>query len=292
VKGRPAAELARENRRDRWVFTREYRSTYRHAIHDETETLLKGRWTASADQDAGPVPVSVEADIAERLGVTVGDAMAFDVQGVPVECVVGSIRRVDKERFDLWFFVVFPTGVLEGAPQFGALATEVDDARQSAAVQQAMLDRFPNVSAIDLLTVLQTMNAILDKAAFVFHLMAAFIVGTGLIVLAAVMASGRFQRLHESVLLRTMGASRDLIARIQLVEYWMLGTLAALAGVLLAWGAAWALGRWIFELHARPSVAPMLWAWFSVSALTVLTGWLTGRRILRHPPLEILRQEI
>jgi putative ABC transport system permease protein len=62
--------------------------------------------------------------------------------------------------------------------------------------------------------------------------------------------------------------------------------------VLLAWVGAWALGRWVFELDARPAVAPMAWAWLVVSAVTMLTGWLAGRRVLNHPPLEILRQEV
>lgn len=292
VNGRPAAELARERRENRWVFRREYRSTYRDALDPESERLIDGTWTARADPAAGAVPVSLEESIAERLEVEVGDRLVFDVQGVPFDCVVGSIRRVDKERFDLWFFVVFPAGVLEAAPQFGAIATEVANARQSADLQRAMLEAYPNVSAIDLMFIIEMMNTILDKASFVFRFMALFIVGTGLVVLAAVMASGRFQRLQESVLLRTMGASKAVIARIQLVEYWMLGTLAALAGVLLAAATAWALGRWIFELETQPDALPMVIAWLIVSALTVVTGWLTGRRLLNHPPLEILRQEV
>jgi putative ABC transport system permease protein len=224
--------------------------------------------------------------------VTLGDAISFDVQGVPFECVVGSIRQVEKAQFDLWFFVVFPSGVLEEAPGFFAVATQIEDARQSADVQRAMLEKFPNVSAVDFMAVIATMNTMLDKASFVFRFMAAFILGTGLIVLAAVMASGRFQRLREGVLLRTMGASRATIARIQLVEYWMLGTLAAGAGVLLDRCAAWALGRWIFDLEARPAAMPLFWAWLIVGAITVLTGWLSGRRVLNHPPLEVLRQEV
>jgi putative ABC transport system permease protein len=292
VKGRPSTELARERREDRWVFTREYRSTFRAELDTTTERIISGRWVGKADPDAGPVPVSIEEDIAEHLRVQVGDAITFDVQGAAIDGVVASVRHVDKERFDLWFFVVFPAGVLEGAPQFGAIATQVDEAAQSAELQRLMVEAFPNVSAIDLMFVLATMNTVLAKASFVFRFMAAFIVGTGLVVLAAVMASGRFQRLRESVLLRTMGASRATIARIQLVEYWLLGTLAALVAVLLAWVAAWSLGRWIFELSSRPAIEPMVWAWLIVSALTVFTGWLSGRRLLNHPPLEVLRQEV
>jgi putative ABC transport system permease protein len=291
AKGRPADELARERREDRWVFRREYRSTYRSEREAPGETFIAGEWTGSAAPDAGPVPVSLEEGIAERMGVTVGDPLAFDVQGVTFDCVVGSIRRVDRERFDMWFFVVFPAGVLEGAPQFAALATSVDNARQSADLQRAMLEAYPNVSAIDMMLILEMMDDVLAKAAFVFQCMAAFIVVTGLIVLVGVMASGRFQRLRESVLLRTIGASRAQITRIQLVEYWLLGTLASLAGVGLAWGGAWSLGHWIFELDALPSVAPIFAAWAVVSLLTVSVGWLSGLRVLNRPPLEVLRQE-
>jgi len=292
VKGRSVAELLEDKARrtPRWVLQREYRSTFRRTLND-AERLIAGTLVAESTPGAGPVPVSLEAEIAGDLGVKVGDPLVFDVQGVPVECVVGSLRDVDTRRVRPFFFVVFPEGVLEAAPQFLIMSTHVPDAAASGALQRTLFEAYPNVSAIDLTLILETVNAVIDKAGFIFRFMAAFIVGTGVVVLLGVMASGRLQRLRESVLLRTIGASRRQITWIQVVEYWMLGSIAALTGAALAWFAAWGLGHTMFETRTLPEVAPLLVIWLGVSALTVLVGALSGRRLLNQPPLELLRQE-
>lgn len=292
VKGRSVAEILDDSGRrpPRWVLQREYRSTFRRALND-AERLVAGAVVPEFTPGASPVPVSIEADIARDLGVGVGDALVFDVQGVPVDCVVGSLRDVDTRRVRPFFFVVFPEGVLEAAPQFLIMSTHVPDAAASGALQRALFERFPNVSVIDLTLILQTINGVIDKAGFIFRFMAGFIVATGVVVLLGVMASGRLQRLRESVLLRTLGASRRQITWIQVIEYWMLGSIAALTGAGLAWFAAWALGHWMFETRALPPLAPVVVLWLAVSALTVLVGALSGRRLLNQPPLELLRQE-
>lgn len=208
-----------------------------------------------------------------------------------MECEVGSVRAIDTRRMQPFFFVVFPTGVLEDAPQFIVMTTHVGDSETSARLQRSMFMAFPNISAIDLTLIIQTVEGVLDRVGFVLRFMAAFILGTGFVVLAGVMASGRFQRLQESVLLRTIGASRAQIAQIQFVEYLVLGTISSFVGVALAWIGAWALGRWVFHLHVWPELWPLVPAWFAVSALTVTVGWSSGRRMLNQPPLELLRRE-
>ncbi|MBE2214560.1 MAG: ABC transporter permease [Opitutaceae bacterium] len=293
IKGRSVADILDDRsarRPPRWVLQREYRSTFRRALND-AERLAAGVVMPEVAAGVSPVPVSIEVDIARDLGVTIGDLLVFDVQGVPVDCVVGSLREVETRRVRPFFFVVFPEGVLEGAPQFFIMSTHVPDAAASGSLQRELFEKFPNVSAIDLTLILETVNAVIDKAGFIFRFMAAFIVGTGVVVLFGVMASGRLQRLRESVLLRTIGASRRQITWIQGIEYWMLGSIAALTGAVLAWFAAWGLGHWIFELRSLPEVGPLVVLWLGVSGLTVLVGALSGRRLLNQPPLELLRQE-
>src|SRR5690606_5198137 len=102
---------------------------------------------------------------------------------------------------------VFPGGVLEDAPSFHILTTRVPSREQSAAMQRAIVRQFPNVSIIDLALVLDTIDAILSKIGFVIRFMALFTVGTGIIVLIASVLTGRFQRVQEGILLRTLGAS-------------------------------------------------------------------------------------
>jgi putative ABC transport system permease protein len=103
--------------------------------------------------------------------------------------------------------------------------------------------------------------------------------------------SGRFQRLRETVLLRTLGASRSQLMRIQLVEYAILGLLAATVGCLLALGANWLLSAYVFETTGVFAPATLVVAVIAVMTITLLTGLLANRGVADHPPLEILRQE-
>ncbi|MBC8040996.1 MAG: FtsX-like permease family protein, partial [Opitutaceae bacterium] len=123
------------------------------------------------------------------------------------------------------------------------------------------------------------------------RVMAVFTVATGVIVLAGAVATGRFQRMRETVLLRTLGASRAQLVKIQLVEYAVLGLLGALVGGGLAYGAGAALAVWVFKAPVILPVLPLVSAVGAVMVLTLVTGWLSGRGITRHPPLEVLRQE-
>jgi putative ABC transport system permease protein len=151
--------------------------------------------------------------------------------------------------------------------------------------------KFSNVSALDLTSVIQTVDSILTKVALVIRVMSLFTVGAGLVVLASTIWSGRYQRLKESVLLRTLGASRAQIWQVLCAEYLMLGVLASGTGIVLAVISSWALARFVFKLAYAPSIWPLGVAVISVSALTVFIGLLTSRGIGNTPPLEILRAE-
>jgi len=221
----------------------------------------------------------------------VGDRLEFDVQGLPVETVVGSIREVEWERFQPNFFVVFPTGVLEEAPQFHVLVTRTEKPEVSADIQRSVIRKYPNISAIDLSLVLKIADGILEKVTFVVRFMALFSIVTGLFVLMGAIVSGRYQRLKECVLLRTLGASRLQILRILLIEYLFLGAFAAFTGLSLALAGSWALTHFLFEIDFVPSSSVLLLTTLSVVVLTVIIGMANSKGVLDHPPLEILRNE-
>jgi putative ABC transport system permease protein len=293
VKGRTVDSLLANARRGgrAWVLRREYRSTFADHLRDG-ESITAGKWVAQAPPDStNPVPVSLEQDVARDLQVGLGDSLVFDVQGVPVTTVVASLREVEWRRIQPNFFVVFPRGVLESAPAMHVLVTRVSGGADSARMQRAVVKSFPNVSVIDLTLVLQTVDSILNKISFVIRFMAMFTVITGLLVLVSALAAGRYQRIQESVLLRTLGASRRQVLGILLVEYGALGFLAALTGMLLAVGAAWALATFVFHTPfavATMSVAAPL---VLVPAVTVAVGLMMSLGILRQSPLSILRAE-
>ena len=294
INGRSVAQLKRDTAGGKgippWVLTREYRVTYRDTL-SRTEKLVAG--TPPQPAVAGGLPrVSVDAGYFGRAHLKLGDTLAFNVQGAPIDVVVGGTRDVDWGRVQTNFLVVFPSGVLEAAPQFHVILTHTPGTAALARAQQALVRQFPNVSAIDLGLILQTVDDILGKISFVVRFMAGFSILTGLLVLASSVLISRYQRTRESVLLRTLGASRSQIARITLLEYALLGTLAALAGVVLAALAAWALSAWVFEAPLPlAALLPLPALVLLVAALTAGIGWLNSRSVLSQPPLAVLRAE-
>ena len=121
--------------------------------------------------------------------------------------------------------------------------------------------------------------------------MSLFTVGAGVIVLASTIWSGRYQRLQESILLRTLGASRAQIWKILCAEYLLLALIASATAISLAVASSWALAKFLFKLSYSPSPWPMLITAASVSVLTVAIGLVASRGVAGSPPLEILRAE-
>jgi putative ABC transport system permease protein len=293
VKGRKTADILLDPQRKtpEWELEREDRTTYRDQLTD-TEKISAGQWIGRVDYHPGDtVPISLDGDIAKDLGTKIGDELVFDVQGIIIKTKLASTRTVDWKRFQTNFFVVFPAGVLENAPTFHVLVSRVPTPADSAKLQNAIVAKFPNVSAIDLTSVIQTVDSILSKVALVIRVMSLFTVGAGVIVLASTIWSGRYQRLQESILLRTLGASRLQIWKILCAEYFLLGLFASVTGIVLAVGASWGLAKFVFKLSYAPSVWPLFVAAGAVSLFTVAVGLVASRGVGSAPPLEILRAE-
>jgi len=275
----------------RWVARREFRSTYRDYLNP-TETLVAGEWHKTLPPGGGPVPLSLEEQIAKDMGLSLGDELTLDVQGTPIPARLTSIRKVDWSRFNLNFFMVFPPGVLEDAPGFNVVTTKTPSAASSGELQRALVDQFPNVSAIDLTLILETVRDILGKISSVVSVLAGFTVLAGLPILIGTLLNGRDLRLRESVLLRTLGASARQVRTILVVEYATLGLLSALTGVLLAVAANAGLAIFIFKGSPWPDPWLLAGAFATVSALSVGGGLLLSRGVCNHPPLEILRSGV
>jgi len=297
IKGRPAMAAPADTldapderapgRRDNWAIRREYRSTYRDSLV-ASERLLEGRWWTRA---AGPTQISVEREVATELGLGIGDEVVWDIQGVPLATRVASIREVDWARFEPNFFVVFAPGALESAPQTYVTLTRVETAAARGALQRRIAERLPNVTSVDLSSVQETLERLIDRVVLAIRFMALFTLGTGTLVLVGALATSRFQRIREGALLRTLGATRGQLFRIVLSEYLSLGLMAAVVALALAGVAGWALARYVFDGSFMLPVGPFAGIGAAVVLLTVAVGLANSREVLRRPPLEVLRAE-
>lgn len=294
LRGRPVADLLADSTDGgprRWALRREYRNTYRDTLVS-SERLIAGRWWDGAVSDTtGPPRISMEEEIASDLGVGIGDRITWDVQGVSLETEIASLRQVDWARFEPNFFVVFePDAFGPDAPRSIVLLTRLDEPRTRAELQRDVVSAYPNVSALDLTIILEAIETVLDRASLAIRFMAIFSIAAGLLILVGALATSRYQRVRESLLLRTLGASTSTIREVLAAEYFALGALAGLTGAALAIVASWALSRFLFELPFRFPALPLLLLALGTAALTTLVGLSTTRDVVRQAPLAGLRR--
>lgn len=273
-----------------WALTREYRVTYRDSLH-HSEELIEGK-IHYKQQGKDSVWVTISEGMHENLDVKVGDSLVFDIQGVPLKTFISGIRKVEWPKDPPNFIFVFPTDVLENAPQVYVTATHVDEQQKANRFQQQLVLQFPNVSLIDLRLILSTVNGLFDKVGLVVRFLALFSIATGLIVLAGAVVNSKFVRLKENVLLRTIGARTGQITKITLIEYAYLGLFSALTGMILSLGGGWLLTKFFFKITFAFDWLETLIIAIGVIILTVIIGWWNSREVIKTPPLQVLRKEV
>jgi putative ABC transport system permease protein len=132
---------------------------------------------------------------------------------------------------------------------------------------------------------------VIGRISLVIRFLAGFSVATGFIVLLGAVSTSRLQRIRESVLLKTIGATRRQIGAILFVEYFALGLLAAVTGIALATVAGWALARWFFSLEFVVAGGQLAVLGGAVALLAVAIGVWASREVFQRTPLEAIREE-
>ncbi|AUC86629.1 hypothetical protein CW731_02950 [Polaribacter sp. ALD11] len=292
IRGTSVNEIRKDStvKMRKWILNREFRVTYRDAL-SATEEIVAGDFTRKRTPGT-PIYISIADNIARDANLEVGDAVVFNIQGVLMETIVGSIRKVDWSSMKVNFSILFPTGVLENAPKFNVMTTHVSNKEDSAALQRDLVQQFPNVTILDLRQVFTLVEGILDKISWIINFMAFFSILTGFIVLIGAVRNSKYQRIKESVLLRTLGAKSKQILQITALEYVYLGILGSLTGILLSLIGSQLLATFLFKEPFIPSVIPFLVFLPGVTFLVVLIGISNLKSVLRSPPLEVLRKEV
>ena len=288
INGASAADDPRQKREEVWYLSREYVLTW-GAEPPAHNAVIAGRWWTAEEARAEPL-ISVEEEIAKNLGVAIGGTLGFDIQGVTVQARVVNLRRVDWQSFNTNFFVIFSQGALDGAPSTW-IATARAAPGDESAVQSAVTAAFPNVTAIPVREVLERIAAVLDQIALAIRLLAGVSIATGLIVTAGALGVSRHQRLYQSVILKTLGATRGFVARVFALEYAILGVAAGLCGSLLAAALAWSVGHWALDIGWAGSPLTVAAGVAGAALLAIGVGFLGTFRLLGRKPLGVLRGE-
>ena len=285
---RTTLESARQVRR-RGV-GREYTVTYRDHL-EENERVVAGTFWG---RDASDLPeVSVEESVRARLDLEIGDTMRFDVLGREIQATVSSVRTVEwDDSRSGGFMFVFRPGVLEEAPHsFIAFMQGPPGTTARARLQRDLVAGFPNVSVIDGLEVIATVRRILDYVTLAISVVGGIALFSGVLILVGSVAMTKFQRLYETAIFKTLGATSRTIVLMLVFEYGTLGTLAGLVGSAGALALTWGLTRYVLEISWNP--APLVnMAGLAATALVVgVVGVVASLDVLLKKPLSTLRAE-
>lgn len=268
---------------------REYVITYRSRL-EPNETVIDGTFATTAT--AQP-EVSIEESIHQRFRIEVGDVVRFDVLGRPIDARVSSVRRVEwSDARTGGFMFVFAPGALERAPQtFIAITRGPADTADRARLQRDIVAAFPNVSAIDVRDVAQRVEAVARNLTLAISIVGGVAVFSGLLILIGSIAMTKFQRLHESAVFKTLGATTATVASTLAAEYATLGALAGALGAIASVGLSWFVCRQILDVPWSP--LPWL-VGGGVLVAVVLVGGLgvvSSLDVLRRKPLAVLRTQ-
>ena len=285
---KPVPGKASPNKR---FLNRAYRCTYRSELQENTETIIRGEFICEVEPDAEVIPISIEESLTYRLGVDLGDEIEFELFGIPLTCKVTSIRKVNWLSMSPNFFVVFPKGVLDDAPQMQVLVTRFNKQAQSLRFQKSVTTMYPNVSLIDISLIMNTTEKTLGSISKALQTISAFTVLAAVIILLNSLTLTYQQRQREAALLKTLGASPSQLRNSFLAEFILLGFFSAGLSAAMAQVASTMLCQKIFNITPSINYGLLATTIFATVFAVSFTGWLFCRRLYKQTTLEILREE-
>ena len=272
---------------EEWFITREFVLTYMDDKPPRDNTFIQGRWWTK--EEAQLSQVSLEEDAARRLGAKLGSQLTVDIQGIPVTAEVTSIRKVSWRNIRTNFYMIFSPGALAQAPVTYVGTVSLDPEKEMA-LQAAVVDALPNITALSTRDIVNTVESVVNKLLTLVDFMSGFAIVSGLFILSGAIASTKFRRLKESAILKTLGAKRSVVASILGYEYAMLGVIAATIGVVLSAGLSWAVMEYIVKSDWHLRIIPLGWALLTAVILTTVTGIVSSLDVLRNKPIQTLRK--
>ncbi|WP_024299442.1 ABC transporter permease [Methylomicrobium lacus] len=250
----------------------------------EENTIEAGSWW----NQAAPGLVSVEQKLADSLKIKLGDRLTFSSGGQQFVATVANLRALRWESMKPNFYMIFSPGTLEAYPHTLMTSFYLDETNKNAL--NALAKEFPGMSILEVDRILRQLQTVFRQLTQAVNYLFYLALLAALTVLFAAVYSSLDQRIHENALLRTFGASRAFLRKIQAIEFFCLGAISGLTGVLIAELLSYALYRQVMHIPFHPHLELWLTAPWLSATVVVLSGLWGLRRVTNKPPLRVLRE--
>lgn len=254
----------------------------------ESSKLVSGQWWP--EDYKGPLLVSFADDLAQGLGLKLGDTLTVNVLGREVDARLANTREIDWQSLGINFVLVFSPGALEAAPHT-ELATVTMAPEGEAALEHAVTARFPNITSVRVKEALDAVNTLLGQFSLAVRTIGMVTLAAGILVLAGAMAAGFRGRIRDAVILKVLGATRARILGIYIREYAALGFATAFVAAFAGSAASYIVVTRVMELAWRPMPAMLIATVAGATIATVGLGLMGTWRILSAPAAPSLRAD-
>lgn len=282
VNGHAVAATDYAEERAQRLVEREFNLSWRADL-PEGNRITSGKWFEATAKDEA----SVEEGLAKTLGLKLGNMLEFDIAGVPVAVRISSLRKLDWDSMRVNFFVLTPPGILEHQPQ--SLITSFHLPEGQEAFITSLVQRFPNLTIIDVGQILRQLRSVIDQVAQAVQFVFLFTLGAGVVVLYAALINVLDERRQELAIMRALGAQEAMLKQTLRVEFVVIGALAG----LIASGGALLVGEVLARQVFNFALATAWWlpplAALAGAILVPLAAMLAARQLLKARPLDALR---
>lgn len=272
-----------------WVLDGDRGITYEADLPEGSEVTAGAWWDENPTENL----VSFDAEIAEGLGLSIGDEVVVNVLGRDIAATIANFRKVEWESLGINFVMVFSPNTFAGAPHthLATLALPGDAANEETeiALLREAARTYPMVTSVRVKDALEAVNAVVEQLVLAIRGASSIAVVASVLVLAGALAAGHRARLYDAVVLKTLGATRGKLVGAYALEYGLLGLATAVFGLIAGGLAGWVIVTQIMNLDfvlvwSGPLVAAAL-----AILVTVSFGLMGTWRILSQKPAPYLR---
>lgn len=283
INDKPVVPASFKDERAKRTSEREFNLSWSNKLQADNKIIAGKFW----DADTKEGQFSVEEGIAKSLNIKVGDTLTYDIGGTKFTAPVTNLRKVEWDSFKANFFVIASPGVLENYPASYITSFHLDPGKES--VINALIQKFPNLSVIDLAAIMNQVRTITDQVANAVSFVFMFALAAGLVVLYAAIATTQDERVFDAAVMRTLGANRRQLVVVQLAEFLAIGLLSG----LIASGGALALASVLSDKVLGVPYSVNFWipviGIFGGGIGIAAAGLLGTQKAVSTPPLVTIR---